>query len=230
MCDLQWVISIQSFHMMNTTFIKEFCAICVQTNEKMLFHINGPDSMGLSNHEMIIFREQVNKHGLDFHYGDYTARQFRIKVRKYISILSDLYVVNLHTRRWLVSIGYESSNIMIIPQILRWSQLKSCPEMRCDAHKENKYDCAQERCAEILNYLRPAMVPYLNLDLIKKCKKPTSDLMLYNEQLTLQEPDFQKLCDVDLIDQYYPKPPVHVPSGHCERSLERDGMQALQIA
>src|SRR5277367_2623699 len=163
MSELQWIVHFQSLHFLKYTFVKEFCAVCIQTREVMHVNMVGLDAAYLTGPELVVFHTQMNKHGLTFQAGEITSAEFFKYLNQYLAKTCDMYVLNTHIKKWLIKAGYDADSITILPQQTRWSQLNKCPRERCPAHTDMlSYTCARQMCNEIYNYIKPAFIPYFD--------------------------------------------------------------------
>ena len=99
MSELQWIVHFQTFHFLKYTFVKEFCALCIQTREVMHFNIIGPDAAYLTKPELVVFHTQMNKHGMTFLAGEIQSAEFFKQLQHYLAKTCDMYVLNTHNQK-----------------------------------------------------------------------------------------------------------------------------------
>ena len=135
----------------------------------MQFTIIGPQPVFCTTGELIIFHAQMQRHGLTFEAGDFSMLDFTCTLKKLLSTTSDIFVANTHIKKWLMNQDYEDDQINVLPQQMCWNKLNTCPQHRCDKHLEMPaYTCSKQICYEIYNYIRPALIPYFDFDLMPK--------------------------------------------------------------
>ena len=220
---LEWFVYFQTFHCIGTEFIKEFCAINVQTRHVHLYHIIGPKECWLQPCEQKVFKAQMLRHGLQYNTGTMNFAEFRQRLKQDIDAAAEIYVAGLLAIKTMESMGYRNANML--PPITDWKKVDKFPNVRCLHHKDlPHFTCALKICWEMFNFCMPAFVPHFNIDLIEMHPKPIDAMFKYGEH-SLQAPFYKKLSTVDLLAIAYPK-----PNGNCEYSVAGELGKEIQAA
>jgi hypothetical protein len=215
MADLQWFVCAQGydFALQNKYIVKELCVMCVQTQEYFTWHILpalwAEVDIDLDSDEIkTIINYHVLKHNLTWHAGTADLEQVKTYVRHLIHTCAEVYTTNGKVRDLFKSWGYSDVSNLKLPPI---NHFNNAPTTTCGCydHGDGFPHCAQRQCFEYVVFLRPALVPYLVEDMLvykPLVANPTipekDDLTIKFGELSLQEPQFQKLSKVRLPHYY----------------------------
>jgi len=205
----QWIFHFECLHFLSKVYPKEFCGYCIQTGESILYYIKTPGNilLDLAPAHVSAFASQTSRHGFVLSDGDLTIQEFREKVCKYVSKDCTIYAsCQLVERYFSTPSKFSYPDIINLHDILPCNYkkiLNMMPNKVC-ARNHSTTHCAQKTVNELVRFLRPALVPYLNSSIIIKQCSTTPNEVMDNEQVKygkhyLKPPYYRTLSTVNLL-------------------------------
>ena len=204
----QWIFHVETFHYLSHIYIKEFCGYCIQTNQVILHHVKMPSSFATDLRDwdplhMVTFAIQSKRHGFSLDDGDISVKDFANDLKSKVAKDCTIYTLSLGVQNYFTKQFLYPKVINLRTYLpLKYKEImKQLPTKACFKN-HSKIHCAQKKVCEVANFLKPALVPFLQSSLIfKQCSK--CDLF-DSEQVKfgrhhLKPPLYQSLTSVDLV-------------------------------
>src|SRR5271167_348502 len=165
--DLQWIFCAEGYNFVNELVIKELCILCIQTGDYYTFHVSPdlltPIKVDLHNpHSQALYKLQYGKHLLDWDEGEMTDDDmFHYIKYNFVDVNNPILVVDKALKRHLHKYGYNDVAMLSCAPV---NTLNATPEMTCKkyGHLTTFEHCAQRKCHELYEHLRPKLQPYYN--------------------------------------------------------------------
>ena len=157
---------------------------------------------GLVRHLIPIHKESMHvntmRHGLSWTCGNMDMDELEMTLKHVVHMHSDVFVVNPHIHKMLCEWGYcDVVHLKIAPTTI----MDKCADNFCgNFHDHSCRSCAQRTCHEILNYLRPVLVPKLDTSVFKY---ESSNTLIVHEILPPVEPEPLKYGVHQLVEPLY---------------------------
>ena len=163
--DLQWLCCAESYFFLGDLQIKEICILCIQTGEYYTWHIipslNSDNDVNLYSPEsQEIYKLQLEKHGLAWFVGNYFIHEVFDMMFKILSTNNTIFVIDKVLEAWLEKRGFNDvQRLYCVPM----KCINEMPNSTCRqfCHDVGFTYCAQRKCFEIMNHLRPVLQPSL---------------------------------------------------------------------
>ena len=168
--------------------IKELCILCIQTGDYYTFHVCAdlltPIKVDLHNpHNQALYKLQYAKHCLDWNEGEMTDDDmFHYIMYNFVDLNNPILVVDKALKRHLHKYGFNDVGMLSCAPV---NTLNAAPEMTCKkyGHLTTFEHCAQRKCHELYEHLRPRLQPYYNPNAFKYEKGKFVDISPLNHQL-----------------------------------------------
>jgi len=208
-CNLQWLFHIQYFHYFSKMHVREFTAYCIQTDETFTWHVKLSYAYvtTMSDLERVTYKIQSERIGL--HWSDGVGEdEFLKQLKSRVGPMCDIFVLSPSIAKYFENVGYTNVEVLkIIPK-----NLPTAP-ITCHMHSLSSKHCTQRTLAEVVTYLRPAFVPYLETSIIKSPVQYHDEAAKYGEH-SLSPPFYRSIKTVDLLKLN------HHHHADCEYSME----------
>ena len=163
--DLQWIICVEGYHIVNKMFPKELSIICIQTGDYMTGRIKY-DPIIKTNDNVCTYLAQFRRHGLGWACGEHTIDEVIIALKNWVHHHSEIFIIEPHLKTMFEAWGFEDVQVLKILPPKCFDESTHCGT-HPDAHQHLGNECAQQKCNEVLEFLRPALIPRLDPQLIE---------------------------------------------------------------
>src|SRR3977135_1807684 len=165
---LQWIFCSEGYFMLDRVILKELCILCIQTGDYMTWMIEPTDGEWFDLNEPLIaaFYYSDQSHGLEWFAGnmqEYVVQNF---VDGIVSRDSQIFVVDKAMKMYLQRCwNYKKVEMLLIAPT---STMHSHPDTVCGKHDPHTLGhCAQRKCHEILTFIMPVLIPFLDTSTFK---------------------------------------------------------------
>src|SRR3977135_1079416 len=166
---LQWIFCSEGYFMLDRFIMKELCILCVQTGDYMNWMIEPTDNSWFDLKDSIIasyYYSQYQIHGLVWYADNMQEFEAQNFVNGVVSKASQIFVVDKALKRHLQRCwDYKKVELLLIAPT---STMHSHPDTVCARHDANTLSyCAQRKCHEILTFIMPVLIPFLDTSTFK---------------------------------------------------------------
>src|SRR5271156_2668365 len=165
--DMQWIFCAETYNFLSEMVIKELCILCIQTGDYFTFHVCPdlltPIRVDLHNSlNQALYKSQYAKHLLDWDEGEFDVDEmFFIIVHNFLDAHNPIFVVDKALKNLLHKQGFTNVTMLSCAPL---HTLNAAPAMTCKkyGHLTTFEHCAQRKCHELYEHLRPKLQPYYN--------------------------------------------------------------------